>query len=767
MVRNTDNAAYPGGIKEAPFTPNEWYDIEIIWDMDQANQITILINGVPLGGGAFSTAAVVDPDFIDLNQWFSEGVQSVQWRFGDNGTTIPFGAYYVDNVAVYSDTAGTALQFSDDFETYFVGDPFSGIPAYSGSVDATVEVYDAGGSAGNTPAAFFNLTGFISSDSTEVLMDTVTVVDPDPGEDLIVEQTATMTQYGTFSILSSGTWEYTLDTTHPTIAGLGSGESVIDTIVIASLDGTTATLEITIRAPVVVPSGLQAAVIRDSDPSDTGELRYDITAQLSGRLEVTYDRTVAGPDAFIALLNSSGSTSSARSIIDMRIKSDEFQFRDQTFAVAPGVVPMPGTLQKVVITWTAPDVDTPPTVTVTVDGVNVVDGGGSFTSGAGALGGVERVQFRFGDNGNVSDLADTYTIERWEVFSDTAGTTSVFADDFSSYTVGNSLDPNAVAIPPATVDPTIEPGTPYNSSSNEVVVEALGGDPVGAVIRDTDPTDTGELRYDITAQLSGRLEVTYDRTVTGPDAFIALLNSSGSTSSARSIIDMRIKSDEFQFRDQAFVVTPGVVPTPGTLQTVVITWTAPDVDTPPSVTVTVDGVDVVDGGGPFTSGAGALGGVERVQFRFGDNGNVSDPADTYAIERWEVFSDTAGTTSVFADDFTSYTIGNSLDPNAVAIPPATVDPMIEPGTPYNSSSNEVVVESLAPPPVGAVIRDSDGTDTGELRYDITTQLSGRLEVTYDRTVTGPDAFIALLNSSGSTSSARSIIDMRIKSDEFQ
>ena len=693
LVRNTDNAAYPGGIIEAPFTPNEWYEIEIIWDMSQTNQITIIINGEALGGGAFSTAAVVDSDFIDLNQWFSEGVERVQWRFGDNGTVIPFGSYFVDNVAIYSDTAGTTEVFADDFEdAYNVGDSLA--TAYPGSVDAEVAVYDAGAAVENTPAAFFNLTGFINSDSTDVLMDMVTVIDPDPGEDLIVEQSAAATEYGTFSILSSGTWEYTLDTANPTIAALGSGESVVDTIPIASSDGTAANIEITIRAPVVVPSGLQAAVIRDTDPGDTGELRYNIDAQLSGRLEVTFDRTVTGTDAFIALLNSSGSTSSARSIIDMRIKADRFEFRDQTFVVAPGVVPTPGTLQTVVIEWTAPDDVTPPTVTVTVDGVNVVDGGGSFTSGAGALGGVERVQFRYGGNSNVSELADTFTIERWEVFSDTAGTTSVFFDDFSGYTVGNSLDPNATAVPPATVDPTIEPGTPYNSSSSEVVVESLGGDPVGAVIRDTDPGDTGELRYNIDAQLSGRLEVTYDRTVTGTDAFIALLNSSGSTSSARSIIDMRIKADRFEFRDQAFVIAPGVVPTPGTLQTVVIEWTAPDDVTPPTVTVTVDGVNVVDGGGSFTSGAGALGGVERVQFRYGGNSNVSELADTFTIERWEVFSDTAGTTSVFFDDFTGYTVGNSLDPNAIAVPPATVDPTIDPGTPYNSSSSEVVVESL-------------------------------------------------------------------------
>ena len=118
LVRNTDNAAYPGEVIEAPFTPNEWYDIEIIWDMAEENQITILINGEALGGGPFSTAAVVDGDFTDLNQWFSEGVQRVQWRFGDNGTVIPYGSYLIDNVEIYSDTAGTELAFSDDFESY-------------------------------------------------------------------------------------------------------------------------------------------------------------------------------------------------------------------------------------------------------------------------------------------------------------------------------------------------------------------------------------------------------------------------------------------------------------------------------------------------------------------------------------------------------------------------------------------------------------------------------------------------------------------------
>ena len=73
------------------------------------------------------------------------------------------------------------------------------------SVDAFVSVFDRGAGGGNTPAAFFNLVGAVDSDNSDPIMDMVTIIDPDPGEDLLVEQTGTTTLYGTFSILPSGT----------------------------------------------------------------------------------------------------------------------------------------------------------------------------------------------------------------------------------------------------------------------------------------------------------------------------------------------------------------------------------------------------------------------------------------------------------------------------------------------------------------------------------------------------------------------------------
>ena len=70
--------------------------------MSEPNQVTILINGEALGGGAFASAVTVDGDCPKVDTCIPEGFERVQWRFGDNGTVIPVGSYFVDNVVIYS-----------------------------------------------------------------------------------------------------------------------------------------------------------------------------------------------------------------------------------------------------------------------------------------------------------------------------------------------------------------------------------------------------------------------------------------------------------------------------------------------------------------------------------------------------------------------------------------------------------------------------------------------------------------------------------------
>jgi VCBS repeat-containing protein len=765
LVRNTDDAAYPGGIIEAPFNPNEWYDIEIMWDMSQANQITILINGVALGGGPFSTAAVVDPDFTDLNQWFDEGVERVQWRFGDNGTVIPFGTYYVDNVAIYSDTAGTALQFADDFEGYFVGDPLSGFPIYSGSVDAVVEVFDAGAGGGSTPAAFFNLVGAIDSDSTDVLMDTVTVIDPDPGEDMLVAQTATATQFGTFSIMASGAWTYTLDTTNPTIAAMVQGDRETDTIPISSVDGTTADLVITINGVGGAgPSGnTNVAVIVDTLDTDTGELRYALGADgplAAGRLELKIKRlddSLGDGDAFITLFNTD--TNNAGAILDFRIRDDSFAVRNPSTIDTSTLPHKLDDFMDVRITWEYPGGDTTqlPDITISVDGVSLAP----FTPDNSPFGGVTHVAVRFGDNGGVRPATGKVSVDDLAIYSDTTGFVEVFSDDFESYLDGDSLDDDNAA-------------SPYNSSTSEATVETIpgGGGPGTpgnkiAEIIDTLDTDTGELRYELGANgplAAGRLEVAVKRlddALGDGDAFITLFNSN--TNNAGAILDFRIRDDSFGVRDPSTIDTSALPHRLDAFMNVIVTWEYPGGDTTqlPVVTISVDGVTLA----PYTADNSSFGGVTHVAFRFGDNGGSRPATGIFSVDELAIFSDTRGMSRVFADNFESYLVGDSLDDDNAA-------------SPYHSNTSEATVGAEGGAVGGpgtsgnklAEIIDTLDTDTGELRYELGANgplAAGRLEVAVKRlddTLGDGDAFITLFNTD--TNNAGAILDFRIRDDSF-
>ena len=135
------------------------------------------------------------------------------------------------------------------------------------------------------------------------------------------------------------------------------------------------------------------------------------------------------------------------------------------------------------------------------------------------------VSVRFGDNGGVREDTGKVSVDDLAIYFDTAGFTEVFSDDFESYLDGDSLDTDNAA-------------SPYHSNTSEATVETIAG--AGgpgtpgnqlAEIIDTDPGDTGELRYALDAAgplAAGRLEVAVKRlddTLGNGDAFITLFNS--------------------------------------------------------------------------------------------------------------------------------------------------------------------------------------------------------------------------------------------------
>ena len=160
----------------------------------KTNQVTILINGEVLGGGPFASAVTVDPDCPTVDVPVSltvlnvpSGASVTTARSFRLARTTSTTSYFIrirpeqpSNSRTISRTTALATRSPAPWITPIQSMPF-------------VSVFDRSSGGGNTPAVFFNLVGAINSDDTNVLMDMVTIIDPDPGEDLAVEQNGTAT----------------------------------------------------------------------------------------------------------------------------------------------------------------------------------------------------------------------------------------------------------------------------------------------------------------------------------------------------------------------------------------------------------------------------------------------------------------------------------------------------------------------------------------------------------------------------------------------
>lgn len=533
----------------------------------------------------------------------------------------------------------------------------------------------------NTPATFDGLSATVSNSADADLEGRVLVSDEDDGESSIQALTGESTMYGTFSIDEEGFWTYTLDTDAPDVAGLeGEDDTIVDEIEILSADGTEAVLEITITGGEAIDT-TRAAKITDDDNFDAGELRYKLGGDEvieQGKLTVNFlkeddavDTEGNAKDAYIGLYGVSTSTSNA--LVDLRIQSDKFLIRDQD-DIEVSIPFTPGQWTPVEITWDASDADDTqtPLVTVTINGESVTTE--AFRSAAGdplsVRAGVQVAIFKFGDDSAiVEDRA--YYVDDIKLYSDKEGESLVFEDDFEDRPVGQLLDPDE--------NPDI---TDYHGNSQWAIVAdvPLAGFPGSgpgndgnkvAQITDTMSDDAGELRYkrgDEEVLEQGRMSVTFlknanavDEEGNNKDAYIGLYGNSTSTNDA--LVDLRIKSDGYQIRNQDDLDV--TVPfTPDVWTNVEIAWDASSAtdSLPPTLTIWIDGTEVA--GGEFESASASLAdvmsGVQTFIYKFGDNSAIIPDAG-YFVDNIKIYSDMDGTELVHEDDFESYGVGDSLD----------------------------------------------------------------------------------------------------------
>lgn len=145
-----------------------------------------------------------------------------------------------------------------------------------GSGSTSVELPPA-----NTPAQFSGDTTGTMTATESMANGNLTVTDPDTGENAVVAQTNAATSFGTFSISSSGQWDYSLDITNTTVIALAEGASATDTISVSSVGGQTQNISISINGVNEVPSfgsgdGVSSAMIDNTQSTAVaGSLTVD------------------------------------------------------------------------------------------------------------------------------------------------------------------------------------------------------------------------------------------------------------------------------------------------------------------------------------------------------------------------------------------------------------------------------------------------------------------------------------------------------------
>ena len=131
----------------------------------------------------------------------------------------------------------------------------------------------------------------VTEDGVQTVSGNLDVTDEDSGENQvqpIAAGTAGSNGYGTFEVLADGTWTYTLDNTDPAVQALPAGQTLQDTILVTSQDGTdTQLITITITGTnglAIITGDSSGAVVEDGVQTVSGNL--DVTDEDSGENQV-------------------------------------------------------------------------------------------------------------------------------------------------------------------------------------------------------------------------------------------------------------------------------------------------------------------------------------------------------------------------------------------------------------------------------------------------------------------------------------------------
>jgi VCBS repeat-containing protein len=248
-----------------------------------ANQlVTVTITGtndVPVIGGVASGAVTEDDSTPNLGASGALTIADVdagQSNFapqvstaGSNGygsfSLLPDGSwnYSANNSQAAIQQLGAGQSISDSFTA--VSSDGTASQVVTVTISGTNDVPVIGGVA----------SGAVSEDDSTPNLSTsgvLTIADVDQGQSSFTPQasTAGSNGYGSFSLLTDGSWSYTADNSQAAIQQLGAGQSISDSFTAVSSDGSASqlvTVTITGTNDVPVIGGVASAAVSEDDSS--------------------------------------------------------------------------------------------------------------------------------------------------------------------------------------------------------------------------------------------------------------------------------------------------------------------------------------------------------------------------------------------------------------------------------------------------------------------------------------------------------------------
>lgn len=131
-----------------------------------------------------------------------------------------------------------------------------------------------GNPVSNTAAVFSGDTSSTLAINSSTMSGNLTITDPDSNENSATAQSNISTTYGTFNLESNGQWTYTADSSNTALIALAEDATLVDTIAVTSVDGTSQNISITLvgindLAEFGTGTGVDSATINNSVNTET------------------------------------------------------------------------------------------------------------------------------------------------------------------------------------------------------------------------------------------------------------------------------------------------------------------------------------------------------------------------------------------------------------------------------------------------------------------------------------------------------------------